>query len=120
MFHNCIRQSCPNLVCGVLKVEEICSVRMIPIQEGSTELCIRENCILFLLVYTHGMAYWFSWPHDTLPFLIYKHKENFTFDKGSPYSTVVLNSTDHGVLGFFRSKIHPKASFTCLGSIGYV
>ena len=30
---------CSNLICGVLKVEGMCSTKMIPIQRGSTELC---------------------------------------------------------------------------------
>ena len=34
----------------VLKVEGVCSAKMIPIQEGSTELHMHENCVLFLPV----------------------------------------------------------------------
>ena len=50
IFHDCSKQSCSNLVYGVLKVEDICSIKMIAIQEGSTELHMHENCILFLPV----------------------------------------------------------------------
>ena len=38
------------LVCGVLKVEGIYSIKMIPIREGSIELPVHENCGFFLPV----------------------------------------------------------------------
>ena len=46
IFPHCITQSCSHLECGVLKVEGACSIKMIPIQEGSTELCVHEICVL--------------------------------------------------------------------------
>ena len=33
-------------VCWVLKVEDICSIKMILLQEGSTELCIPVNTLM--------------------------------------------------------------------------
>ena len=47
-------------------MEGVCSMKIIPIQERSTELHKRENCVLFLPVNILSVVCWLSWPHDTL------------------------------------------------------
>ena len=55
------------LVCGVLKLEGICRIKMIPIREGSMELRVHENCGFFSSCkYTQNVACQLSWPHDIL------------------------------------------------------
>jgi len=39
---------CLNLVCGVLRVEGVCTAKTILVQQGSTELRMHENRILVL------------------------------------------------------------------------
>jgi len=56
------------LVCGVLKVEGVCTTKIVQIQQGSTELRMWENRVLVLPV--NILTVWragFTWPHDTLP-----------------------------------------------------
>jgi len=67
IIHRCIGQSCLNLVCGVLTVEGVCTMKKTLVQQGSTELRMLENCVLVLpadiLTVWHAG---FTWPHDTL------------------------------------------------------
>ena len=39
-------------------------------QKGTMELCMSENGIFFFSYqYTHGVVCWFSWLHDTQPYI---------------------------------------------------
>ena len=60
---DCVKQSCSNLVCGVLKVKDVCSIKMIPIREGSSELHV---CFVSSCKYTHCVVHQLFWLHDTL------------------------------------------------------
>jgi len=50
MIHRCVRNSCINLVCEVLKVVGICSTKMIPVQKENTELRMCENRVVVIPV----------------------------------------------------------------------
>jgi len=59
-----VGQSCLNFVCGVLRVEGVCTMK---VQQGSMELRMCGNRILVLPV--NILTVWctsFTWPHDTL------------------------------------------------------